>query len=338
MKKTLLVVSVFLCLAAVITAQGTIKINAGGATFPEFIYSKWFSEYNKLHSNIQINYQPQGSGFGISQLTARAIDFGASDKPMSDDQLQKAGFKILHFPTVLGAVVPTYNVAGVNGTLKFTQKALAGIFLGTISMWNDPEITKANPGVNLPKADIVVVHRSEGSGTTFIWTDFLSKVSPEWKGKVGADSSVNWPVGLGGKGSDGVMASIKQTPNSIGYVELIYALQQKIPYGDVQNASGAFIQASLASVTEAAAGAAKSIPDDFRVSITNAPGKGAYPISSFTWLLIPQQIQDAGKRDTIKTFLKWMMTDGQGYCEALSYAKLPASVVTKEQKAIALIQ
>jgi phosphate transport system substrate-binding protein len=338
MKKTLVGVSLCLSLAVILAAQGTISINAGGASFPAPVYSKWFSEYNKLHSNIQINYQPQGSGFGIAQLSAKAIDFGASDKPMSDEQIQKAGFKILHFPTVLGAVVPTYNIAGVSGTLKFTQKALAGIFLGTITSWNDPELTKANPGVNLPKADIVVVHRSEASGTTFIFTDFLSKVSPEWKGKVGADSSVNWPVGLGGKGNEGVMGSIKQTPNSFGYVELIYALQQKIPYGDVQNLSGAFVQASLASVTEAAAGAAKTIPDDFRVSITNAPGKGAYPIASFTWLLIPQQIQDAGKREAIKTFLKWMMTDGQGYCEALSYAKLPASVVAKEQKAISLIQ
>jgi phosphate transport system substrate-binding protein len=338
MKKTLLVVSLCLSIAGAMVAQGTVQINAGGATFPNPIYSKWFSEYNKQHSNVQINYQSQGSGFGITQLTAHAIDFGASDKPMSDDQLQKAGFKILHFPTVLGAVVPTYNVPGVRGNLNFTQKALAGIFLGTISKWNDPELAKANPGVPLPKGDIVVVHRSEGSGTTFIFTDFLCKISPEWKGKVGADSSVNWPVGLGGKGNEGVMGSIKQTPNSIGYVELIYALEQKIPYGNVQNASGAFVQASLAAVSEAAAGAAKSMPDDFRVSITNAPGKTAYPISSFTWLLIPAQIQDAGKRDAMKAFLKWMLADGQGYCEALSYAKLPPSIVTKESKAISLIQ
>lgn len=337
MKKTLVGVSLCLSLAVILAAQGSVQINAGGATFPAPIYSKWFTEYNKLHSNIQINYQPQGSGFGISQLSAHSIDFGASDMPMKDDQIQKAGFKILHFPTVLGAVVLTYNIPGVSGTLKFTQKALAGIFLGTITKWNDPEITKPNPGIKLPGADIRVVHRSEGSGTTFIFTDFLSKVSPEWKSKVGANSSVNWPVGLGGKGNEGVMGAIKQMPNSMGYVELIYALEQKIPYGEVQNAAGNFIQASLTSVTEAAAGAVKDMPDDFRVSITDAPGKGAYPISSFTWLLIPEQIQDAAKRDTIKAFLKWMMTDGQGYCEALSYAKLPPSVVAKEEKAIALI-
>jgi phosphate transport system substrate-binding protein len=337
MKKTLLVVSLCLSLAVILAAQGTIQINAGGATFPNPIYSKWFSEYNKLHPNIQINYQSQGSGFGISQLSAHSIDFGASDMPMTDEQLQKAGFKILHFPTVLGAVVPTYNISGVRGTLNFTQKALAGIFLGTISKWNDPEIAKANPGTKLPNADIVVVHRSDGSGTSFIWTDFLSKVSADWKAKVGSNTSVNWPVGLGGKGNEGVMGQVKQMPNSIGYVELIYALEQKIPYGDVQNASGAFVKATLESVSEAAAGAAKNMPTDFRVSITDAPGKGAYPISSFTWMLIPEQIQDAVKRDAIKAFLKWMVTDGQGYCEALSYAKLPASVVAKESKAISLI-
>jgi phosphate transport system substrate-binding protein len=326
-----------LSLAVILAAQGTNQINAGGATFPNPIYSKWFSEYNKLHPNIQINYQSQGSGFGISQLSAHSIDFGASDMPMTDEQLQKAGFKILHFPTVLGAVVPTYNISGVRGTLNFTQKALAGIFLGTISKWNDPEIAKANPGTKLPNADIVVVHRSDGSGTSFIWTDFLSKVSADWKAKVGSNTSVNWPVGLGGKGNEGVMGQVKQMPNSIGYVELIYALEQKIPYGDVQNASGAFVKATLESVSEAAAGAAKNMPTDFRVSITDAPGKGAYPISSFTWMLIPEQIQDAVKRDAIKAFLKWMVTDGQGYCEALSYAKLPASVVAKESKAISLI-
>lgn len=337
MKKTLLVVSLCLSLAVILAAQGTIQINAGGATFPNPIYSKWFSEYNKLHPNIQINYQSQGSGFGISQLSAHSIDFGASDMPMTDEQLQKAGFKILHFPTVLGAVVPTYNISGVRGTLNFTQKALAGIFLGTISKWNDPEIAKANPGTKLPNADIVVVHRSDGSGTSFIWTDFLSKVSADWKAKVGSNTSVNWPVGLGGKGNEGVMGQVKQMPNSIGYVELIYALEQKIPYGDVQNASGAFVKATLESVSEAAAGAAKNMPTDFRVSITDAPGKGAYPISSFTWMLIPEQIQDAVKRDAIKAFLKWMVTDSQGYCEALSYAKLPASVVAKESKAISLI-
>jgi phosphate transport system substrate-binding protein len=257
---------------------------------------------------------------------------------MSDDQLKQAGFKILHFPTVLGADVPSYNVAGITGTLRFTQKALAGIFLGTITKWNDPEITKSNPGVNLPGNDIIVVHRSDGSGTTYIWTDFLSKASDVWKNKVGTNASVNWPVGLGSKGNEGVSGLLKQTPNSIGYIELIYAVQNNIPYGDVQNSSGAFVKATLASVSAAAAGAAGDMPEDFRVSITNAPGKGAYPISSFTWLLIPAQIQDATKRKTITDFLRWMLTDGQKDCEALSYAKLPAQVVVKETKAIAQIQ
>ncbi len=338
MKRTLLVVSLCLALAGAIVSEGTVQINAGGATFPNPIYQKWFNEYNKLHPNIQINYQSQGSGFGIAQVMARSVDFGASDGPMSDAQLSKAGFKILHFPTVLGADVPSYNVPGVTGTLKFTQKALAGIYLGTITKWNDPELTKANPGVKLPADDIIVAHRTEGSGTTYIWTDFLSKISADWNKKVGTGSSVNWPVGLGGKGNEGVTGVLKQTPDSIGYVELIYAIQNNIPYGDVQNASGEFVKASLASVTAAAANAAKTMPDDFRVSITNAPGKGVYPISSFTWLLIPAEIKDAPKRDAIKGFLKWMLTDGQNYPEALSYAKLPAPVVTKELKAITAIQ
>jgi phosphate transport system substrate-binding protein len=339
MKKTLLIVSLCLALAGVVISQGgTVQINAGGATFPYPMYSKWFNEYNKMHPNIQINYQSQGSGFGIAQVTARSVDFGASDGPMNDEQLQKAGFPILHFPTVLGADVPSYNIPGVTGSLKFTQKALAGIFLGTITKWNDPELTRVNPGVKLPSDDIIVVHRSDGSGTTYIWTDFLSKVSDDWKNKVGKGTSVNWPVGLGGSHNEGVMGMVKQTPYSIGYVELIYAIQNNIPYGDVQNSSGAFVKASLASVTAAAAGAAANMPDDFRVSITNAPGKDAFPISSFTWLLIPAKIDDAAKRNTIKDFLKWMITDGQNYCEALSYARLPASVVAKETKAISAIQ
>jgi phosphate transport system substrate-binding protein len=338
MKKTLLVVSLCLVVVGVVVAQGTIQLQAAGATFPAPIYSKWFDAYNKIHSNIQVNYQPVGSGGGIRQLIAKTVDFGASDGPMTDEQLQQAGFKILHFPTVLGAVVPSYNVTGVTGSLKFTQKALAGIYLGTISKWNDPEITKANPGVKLPAEDIVVIHRSDGSGTTYIWTDFLSKASAEWKSKVSTGSSVNWPVGLGGAKTDGVAGLIKQTPFSIGYIELTYALQNNIAYGDVQNPAGTFVKASLATVSEAAAGAAANMPDDFRVSITNAPGKNAYPISSFTWLLIPAKISDASKRDIIKGFLTWMLKDGQGYCEGLAYAKLPPSVVTKEVKAISLVQ
>jgi phosphate transport system substrate-binding protein len=314
------------------------NINAAGATFPYPIYSKWFDEYHKTHPKVQINYQSIGSGGGIRQLLDKTVDFGASDGPMTDDQLKQAGAKILHFPTVLGAAVPSYNIPGVAGELKFTPEALAGIFLGKVTKWNDPAIAGQNPGVKLPAEDIVVIHRSDGSGTTYIWSDYLSKVSDDWKSKVGTNTSVNWPVGLGGKGNEGVAGLLKQTPDSIGYVELIYAIQNNLPYGLVKDASGDFVKASLASVSAAAAGAAKSMPDDFRVSITNAPGKGAYPISSFTWLLIPAQIQDAAKREVIKDFLHWMLTTGQQDCEPLAYAKLPKEVVAKEDKAIAMIQ
>ncbi len=339
MKKTLLVVWLMLGAVAIVAADtGTVLLNAAGATFPNPIYSKWFDVYHTAHPNIQINYQPIGSGGGIRQLLAGTVDFGASDGPMSDEQLAQAKFKILHFPTVLGADVPSYNIAGVSGELNFTQKALAGIYQGTITKWNDPELTKANPGVNLPNADIVVVHRSDGSGTTYIWTDFLSKISDDWKNKVGKGTSVNWPVGLGGKGNEGVSGLVKQTPNAIGYIELVYAVQNGIAYGKVQNAAGKFIKADLASVTAAAAGAVKGMPDDFRVSITNAPGATAYPISSFTWLLIPAHIEDARKRDAIKDFLKWMLMEGQKYNEGLTYAQLPKPVVEKELKAISLVQ
>jgi phosphate transport system substrate-binding protein len=316
----------------------TVLLNAAGATFPYPIYSKWFDAYHQAHPDIQINYQSIGSGGGIRQVIAKTVDFGASDGPMSDDQLKDAPFKILHFPTVLGADVPTYNIPDVSGELNFSPEALAGIFLGKITKWNDPAITGANPGVNLPNTDIVVIHRADGSGTTYIWTDYLAKVSDEWKTKVGKGTSVNWPVGLGGKGNEGVSGLIKQTPNSIGYVELIYAVQNKLPYGRVRNSSGKLVKADLASVTAAAAGVANNMPDDFRVSITDAPGPNAYPISSFTWLLIPAKIDDATKRDTIKAFLKWMLSDGQNYAEPLTYAKLPKEVVTKEMKAISLIQ
>lgn len=314
------------------------NINAAGATFPYPIYSKWFDEYHKLHPNVQINYQSIGSGGGIRQLLDKTVDFGASDGPMTDEQLQQAGFKILHFPTVLGADVPSYNIPGLTAELKFTPEALAAIFLGKVTKWNDPAIAGANPGVKLPAEDIVVVHRSDGSGTTYIWTDYLSKVSDEWRTKVGKNTSVNWPVGLGGKGNEGVAGLVKQTPYSLGYIELIYAVQNTIPYGTVKNAAGEFVKASLTGVSAAAAGAAKSMPDDFRVSITNSPGKEAYPISSFTWLLIPAQIQDAGKKSAIKDFIGWMLTSGQQFCEPLAYAKLPNEVVAKEQKALALIQ
>ena len=279
---------------------------------------------------------------GIKQVTEGTVDFGATDGPMNDDQLKefqtKRGMAVLHFPTVLGADVPTYNIPGVTAELNFTGEALAGIFLGKITKWNDAELAKANPNVKLPANEIVVVHRSDGSGTSFIWTDYLSKVSKEWETKVGRGTSVNWPVGLGGKGNEGVSGQVKQTPNSIGYVELIFARQNKMSFGKVKNAAGNFVEASLASVTAAATGAIKEMPDDFRVSITNAPGKDSYPVSSFTWLLIPSKIQDAGKKKAITDFLKWMMTDGQAMTAALDYAPLPKGVVTKELKAIAKVQ
>ncbi len=328
--------------AGIVWAESALSLTGAGATFPYPMYSKWFNEYHKKDPNIQINYQSIGSGGGIRQVTEGTVDFGASDGPMTDEQLKayqdKHGFAVLHFPTVLGGVVPTYNIPGVSGELKFTPEALAGIYLGKITKWNDPAITSPNPGVTLPGDDIVVIHRSDGSGTTYIWTDYLSKVSSEWKDKVGKSTSVNWPVGLGGKGNEGVSGLVKQTPNSVGYVELIYAVQNTMTYGSVKNSSGIFVKADLASVTAAAAGAAKNMPADFRVSITDASGKTAYPISSFTWLLIPSKFPDASKRDAVKGFVKWMLADGQNYTEALSYAKLPKEVVAKELEALNSVQ
>jgi phosphate transport system substrate-binding protein len=321
--------------ASVATAQ---QITAAGATFPAPVYQKWFGEYHNAHSDVQVNYQSIGSGAGIQQLTAGTVDFGASDMPMTDEQISKLKSHPLHFPTVLGAVVPTYNVPGVSQELKFSGDTLAGIFLGSINKWNDGALAKDNPGVKLPGEDIVVVHRSDGSGTSFIWTDFLSKVSPQWKMKVGANTSVSWPVGLGGKGNEGVAGTIKQTPYSIGYVELIYAVQNKMAYGLVKNTAGQYVKASLESVTAAADGAAKSMPADFRVSITNAPGKEAYPISSFTWMLIPSSLPDAKKAAAIKGFLQWMLTDGQKAAPTLDYAPLPKTVVAQEEKQIAQIK
>ena len=336
------VVTLALTMTAAVLVHAALSINGAGATFPYPMYSKWFDEYRKRNPSIEINYQSIGSGGGIKQVTEGTVDFGASDGPMNDEQLkafqEKHGFGILHFPTVLGAVVPTYNIPGVTSALSFTPDALAGIFLGKITKWNDPAIAGANTGVNLPAADIVVVHRSDGSGTTYCWTDYLSKVSDEWKNKVGKGTSVNWPVGLGGKGNEGVTGQIKNAPNSIGYVELIYAVSNNIPYGSVKNSSGSFIKADLASVSAAAAAVAKTMPDDFRVSITDPPGKTAYPIATFTWLLIPEKFSDAAKRDAIKGFVKWMLTDGQSYTEQLSYARLPKEVVAKEEKALAKVQ
>ena len=330
MRKIVLLVCVLLALPVV----GQTTLNGAGATFPNPMYSKWFSEYHKVHSDVQVNYQPIGSGGGIRQVTAGTVDFGASDMPMSDKQLQDAkGLNILNIPTVLGAVVPAYNIPGVTGEVKFTPEALAGIFLGKISKWNDKALTSANPGVSLPDKDIIVVHRSDGSGTTFIWTDYLSKVSPEWKSQVGADTSVKWPLGMGGKGNEGVAGMIRQLSGAIGYVELIYAVQNNIPYGSVRNSAGVFLKATLEGVTAAAASAPK-MPADFRVSITNAPGKDAYPISSFTWLLIPAQSKDAAKGKILADFLNWMVTDGQKMTSALAYAPLPDNVAAKVKDAI----
>jgi phosphate transport system substrate-binding protein len=306
------------------------KLNGAGATFPNPIYSKWFNEYHKQHSDVEINYQSIGSGGGIRQVLAGTVDFGASDGPMTDEQLKESKVPILHIPTVLGAVVPIYNLPSVSGELKFTPDVLADIFLGNIKKWNDPRLAKANPGVKLPGSDIIVVHRSDGSGTSYIFTDYLSKVSSAWKDKVGKNTSVNWPVGLGAKGNEGVSGMVRQTEGSIGYVELIYALQNKIAFGTVQNAAGQFVKASLESVTAAAA-SVKEMPDDFRVSITNAPGKTAYPISSFTWLLVPTQWSDSGKRQAFVNFLNWMLTQGEPMVTSLNYAPLPKNVAQKIQ-------
>jgi phosphate transport system substrate-binding protein len=322
---------------ATLTAQ-TVQINGAGATFPYPIYSKWFAEYNRMHPTIQINYQSIGSGGGIQQISKETVFFGATDGPMTDDQLKAAPGPILHFPTVLGADVPVYNIPGVSAELKFTGPVLADIYLGKITKWNDQAIAKLNPGASLPATDIAVVHRADGSGTTYIWVDYLAKVSPEWKTKVGVATSVNWPVGVGGKGNEGVAGLVSQTPGAIGYVELIYALQNKISFGSVQNAAGDFVKASTDAVTRAAAGAAASMPADFRVSITNAQGKGVYPISSFTWLLLYENPKDKGQARTMVDFVKWALTDGQKYCAELGYAPLPVNVVKMEMAVLGKIK
>ena len=324
--------------AGVTVAAQTMQINGAGATFPYPIYSKWFSEYNKQKPNVQINYQSIGSGGGIRQITNQTVFFGATDGPMTQEQLLAAPGRILHFPTVLGADVPVYNIPGVDADLKFTGAVLADIFLGKVTKWNDPGLMKLNPGVQLPATDITVVHRSDGSGTTYIWVDYLAKVSPEWKQKVGVATSVNWPTGVGGKGNEGVAGLVRQTPGSIGYVELIYALQSKIRYGTVQNMAGEYMQANVQSVTAAAAAAASAMPKDFRVSITNAPGKGVYPIASFTWLLLYENPKDKQQARVFVDFMKWMLADGQKFASELGYAPLPDAVVKMELDALAKIK
>jgi phosphate transport system substrate-binding protein len=330
--------TIVLAVGCVAVHAQTIQINGAGATFPYPLYSKWFAEYNKLHADIQINYQSIGSGGAIRQIQAQTVFFGATDGPMTPDQLQASPGRILHFPTVLGAVVPVYNIPNLRTELKFTGQVLADIFLGKITKWNDPQIAKLNDGVSLPATDITVAHRADGSGTTYIWVDYLSKVSPEWKTKVGINTSVKWPTGVGGRGNEGVAGLVSQTPGSIGYVELIYALQNKISYGTVQNMAGEFAKASVASVTAAAASAAAQMPPDFRVSITNAPGKGVYPISSFTWLLLYENPKNKAQSKAMVDFVKWALTDGQKYCAELGYAPLPESVVKLEMAALAKVK
>lgn len=334
MIRTLKLLACALVLCVTASAQ---SLNGAGATFPNPIYQKWFTEYSSSHAGVQINYQSLGSGAGIRQVIAGTVDFGASDGPMTDEQLGQCPTKILHIPTVLGADVPAYNIPGVKQELKFTPELLAGIFLGKINNWSDPAIAQLNPGVKFPNQAIVVVHRSDGSGTTYVFTDYLSKVSPEWNSTVGKGTSVKWPVGLGGKGNEGVAGTIRQIDGSIGYIELIYAVQNDISYGVVRNKRGNFVKASLESITAAAAAAAANMPDDYRVSITDPEGKNAYPIASFTWLLIPQQSKDATKGKALHDFLVWMLKDGERDATALSYASLPKEVVKKLQTTISTI-
>ena len=313
------------------SASAQMMINGAGATFPYPIYSKWFDEYAKVDPSVRFNYQSIGSGGGQKQILAETVDFGASDGPMSDENLAKAPGKLLHIPTVAGAVVMTYNVPG-NAALKFDGETIADIYLGKITKWNDPKIAALNPGTKLPDSDILVVHRADGSGTTFIFTDYLSKISPEWKQKVGNNTSVSWPTGVGGKGNEGVSGQVKQTPGAIGYVELIYALQNKMSFAEIKNAAGQVVKPTLESVT-AALGTAE-IPDDFRFSMTNAPGNDSYPIAGATWLLVYQQQKDPTKGKKLVEFLKWALTKGEGMARDLNYAPLPDSVQQRVLKRI----
>jgi len=333
--RSVLAVSLALSGSAAAWADALL-INGAGATFPYPIYSKWFDEYHKIHPDVQFNYQSIGSGGGIRQISQKTVDFGATDGPMKDSDIEAAQGSIMHLPTVLGAVVPVYNLEGVSGSVNFTQKAISGIFLGTITAWNDPEILKANPDMKLPSSPIVVVHRSDGSGTSFCWTDFLAKVSSDWASRVGRGTAVNWPVGLGGKGNEGVAGLVKQTPNSIGYVELIYAKQNNITYGKLQNKAGKFIEGSAAGVKAAAASA--KMPFDFRVSITNAPGDDSYPASTYTWLLVYKNQSNKQKGQALVDFLHWMLKDGQRMADGLGYVPLPDNVKPMVEQALGKIK
>jgi len=325
-------------LAMVAVGASAQNITAAGATFPYPIYNKWFTEYNQIHPNVKINYQSIGSGGGITQTSEGTVDFGASDMPVTDDKIAAAKVKFMHIPTVLGAVVPIYNVPGVSKDLNFSGDVIADIYLGKISKWNDPRLVKDNPGANLPDKAILPVYRSESSGTTFIFTDYLSKVSPDWKTAVGSNSAVKWPAGIGAKGNEGVAGMVRQTPGSLGYVELIYALSNNMSYGAVKNAAGKFLQGSPEGVTAAAAASAKSMPADYRVSITNAPGAASYPISSFTYLLIPVKFADPAKGAAVKDFLTWMLEHGESEATGMHYAPLPAQVQTMVKKTIATVK
>jgi phosphate transport system substrate-binding protein len=332
-KKTLVVLGILVLAVSLAQAQ---KLTGAGATFPYPIYSKWFSEYAAAHPGVEINYQSIGSGGGIRQVTAGLVDFGATDGPATDEQLASSKTKLVHIPTVMGAVVPIFNVPGVSD-VKFSPEVLGDIFLGKITEWNDTRIGKDNPGVNLPAQKIIVVHRSDGSGTTYIFTDYLSKVSPEWANGPGKGTSPAWPVGVGGKGNEGVAGLVRQLPGALGYVELIYALQNKISYGAVKNAAGNWEKGTIEGVTEAAA-SIKQLPADYRVSITNAPGANAYPISSFTWLLVPLKSPDAAKGKVIKDLLSWIINSGESEAPGLSYAPLPKNVADKVLKTVYSLQ
>jgi phosphate transport system substrate-binding protein len=313
------------------SGSGSVSLQGAGATFPNPLYQKWLSEYGKVHPNVKIDYQSIGSGGGIKQLKEQTVDFGASDAPMKDDDLKSAPGEIFHIPTVLGAVVITYNLAGVNAPLRFSPDVLADIFLGKIKKWNDPRIVADNAGITLPANDITVVHRSDGSGTSAVFTDYLSKVSAEWKDKVGAGISPSWPVGNGGKGNEGVTGQVKQTPNTIGYVELAYAVQNKLPVAQLKNASGSFVAPSIEAVTAAASASAASTPDDLRVSITNATGAQAYPISSYTYILVYKNQRDAAKGKALVDFLWWGIHEGEGFAKELQYAPLPEDIVKRAE-------
>ena len=332
MKRTSIAVGLLLLAVGFAQAQ---KVTGAGATFPYPIYSKWFSEYSSAHPGVEVNYQSIGSGGGITQVTKGLVDFGASDMPMTDQALQASPVKLIHIPTVLGAVVPIYNVPGASD-VKFSPDVLADIYLGKIQNWNDPKIAKDNPGVTLPDRKIIVVHRSDGSGTSFIWTDYLSKVSHDWNDGPGKGSSINWPVGVGGKGNEGIAGLVRQMPGAIGYVELIYAIQNHIQFGQVRNASGKWVKASIEGVTAAAATA--KIPADYRVSITNAPGDNSYPISSFTYLLIPAKPADANKSKVLKDMLSWIVKSGEEQASSLSFAPLPQELSDKVLKTVYALQ